>query len=168
MHYLHFKEFAIPLLSRTSCVILQFLGFKANRLLSCFPSSPWATTSLTSMGYSCTASVYYTPTTRVLLLTSLWWYTTRHYAQFLCVPWHSHATDGWCYYQYPDSNNPIIPESLSTTEKSFFTELIMFLTTLTGFEPVPWESKSHVLPLHHRAKAGLPGLHSCLSCHAWH
>lgn len=168
MHYLHFKEFAIPLLSRTSCVIPLFPEFKANQLLSCFPSSPWATISLTSMGYSCTASVYYTPTTRVLLLTSLWWYTTRRYAQFLCVPWHSHATDGWCYYQYPDSNNPIIPESLSTTEKSVFTELIMFLTTLTGFEPVPWESKSHVLPLHHRAKAGLPGLHLYLSCHAWH
>ena len=29
----------------------------------------------TSLDYSCTASVYSTPTTRILLLTSLWWYT---------------------------------------------------------------------------------------------
>lgn len=67
----------------------RFLRFKANRLIWDFPVSPWSLTPLTSLDYSCTASVYCTPTTRILLLDLLWWYTTRHVGSFFLL-WQDH------------------------------------------------------------------------------
>ena len=43
-----------------------------------FPADPWSLTPLTKLDYSCTAGVYSSLTTRILLLTSLWWYTAGY------------------------------------------------------------------------------------------
>lgn len=43
-----------------------------------FPADPWSLTPLIKLDYSCTAGVYSSLTTRILLLTSLWWYTAGH------------------------------------------------------------------------------------------
>lgn len=53
--------------------LVLYPNFSGSRQISLmrFPPSPWSLTPLTSTDYSCTASVYYTLTTRILLLVSL-------------------------------------------------------------------------------------------------
>nr|DAR19214.1 MAG TPA: hypothetical protein [Caudoviricetes sp.] len=53
--------------------LVLYPNFSGSRQISLtrFPFSPWSLTPLTSTDYSCTASVYCTPTTRILLLVSL-------------------------------------------------------------------------------------------------
>nr|DAK01091.1 MAG TPA: hypothetical protein [Caudoviricetes sp.] len=52
---------------------MLYSDFSDSRQISLmrFPSSLWSLAPLTSTDYSCTASVYCTPTTRILLLVSL-------------------------------------------------------------------------------------------------
>lgn len=77
------------------------------------------------MDCSCTASVYWSPTTRSLLLTSLWWYTARHCWRFPSSPMESLPVERISLSNI--SNKPISsPLHLGMTEKSLFTELIMF------------------------------------------
>ena len=90
----------------------------------------------TSLDYSCTASVYSTPTTRILLLTSLWWYTAKRCWRFSSSPTRITSTGKNHLIQYPESRY-LITLHLGRTEKSLFTELIMF--------ELPWsDSNRHV------------------------
>lgn len=94
------------------------------------------------MDCSCTASVYWSPTTRSLHLTSLWWYTARHCWRFPSPPPESLPVERISLSNI--SNKPIsLPLHLGMTEKSLFTEVIMF--------ELPWSDSnrhiSHVLPI---------------------
>lgn len=80
------------------------------------------------MDYFCTADVYYSPTTRILHLTSLWWYTARHCWWFPSPPPESLPVERISLSNI--SNKHIsLPLHLSKNEKSICTELIMFQQT---------------------------------------
>lgn len=99
-----------------------------------FPSLLVVSHTTNQMDYSCTASVYYSPTTRILLLTSLWWYTARHCWRCSSSPTESLLLERISWSSIP--NEPIsLPSHLSKTEKSLYTELIMFSKLPPGVEP---------------------------------
>lgn len=104
------------------------------------------------MDYSCTASVYYSPTTRILLLTSLWWYTARHCWRCSSSPTESLLLERISWSSIP--NEPIsLPSHLSKTEKSLYTELIMFSKLPPGVEPGTIHQKWIALPLSYDSMA---------------
>ena len=51
---------------------------------------------------------------------------------------------------YPDSQSGTLPHKLETPY--YILKACVFKDNLIGFEPIPPESKSSMLPLHHRLK----------------
>ena len=87
-------------------------------------------------GYSCTASVYYSPATRILLLAYLSWYTAQH-----C--WRLSVSSSKITFWLKPLHDPVsrtkkkdsLLVHLGCAEKHIFTEVIMFKMEVVGVEP---------------------------------